>query len=450
MIRVWLVLGFCAAAATARAEELRPRTNVVRVEHQTLLGNPSLGPAHAPVTAELFLVPGQAESNRAYRRLLELHERHPRRLRVVFRVITRHAQVVVPIASLEAYAQGKFDAFMEAVLTAKGAVRRDHLAKIADEAGLDPVRLERALDRAQDPELPAPLRENERRRQRRGGANVPELLFNGVPVKQPLPALDVDELERYYDDAYAEAVQLMDDGVPVERIVEATERRTALPHAIGFWPAGQVDDPEPGFTPPEGAPPLAKRALDLTGLPTLGPDDARLEVVVLCNLRYVSCRQQVEAVGKKLQDLYADDLRLVWYPWYDPRVEGNEDAPALHAAAICAEAQGAGWKWIDETLRQVVRGAGEGDIDRLIDDVAERAGVDRARLDACLASGAVAAADARVADAMAAGVHHGPAFVIGGRVFIGGFDDWRVAAPFVDGELAPGLLEQLVPHWTDP
>lgn len=435
-------------AATARADDLAPRANVVRVEHRPAADNPGLGPSSAPVVAELFLVPGQIESNRAYKRLVELQSRHPRRLRVVFRVITRQAQVVIPIAALEAYAQGKFDEFMDAIVAARsGAVRREQLPAIAEAAGMDAVRLDQALERALDlDQLPEPLRDNDRRRLRQRGANVPELLFNGAPVGQTLSALDVEELERYYDDAYAAAQALIADGVPAEQILEASERALAPTWAVTFESAAPIDDPEPGWEQPEGPPPLLDKTLGLDGLPSEGGDAATVEMIVLCNLRYVSCRQQLDAVGRRLHDLYPDEIRLVWHPWYDVAVEGNQDAPRLHAAALCAEAQGAGWKWIDETMRQVMRGAAEGDVETMIDAVAELAEVDRVELDRCIAR-LGDEVDRKVADAIAAGVTHGPAIVIGGRIYEGGFTDWRAAAPLVDAELGPGLLERMVPDW---
>ncbi|MCB9562396.1 MAG: hypothetical protein H6708_18485 [Kofleriaceae bacterium] len=439
-----------AAAVALPVRAAPPRGGqVVRVEHRPSDQNPALGPSAAPVTAELFFVPGQIESNRAYRRLLELQSRHPRRLRVVFRVITRQAQVVIPIAALEAYAQGKFDDFMQAILSARaGTVRRDNLPDVASAAGMDPVRLDQAIERALDPDLlPEPLRANERRRLRRRAVNVPDLLLNGAPIGRPLQGLDVDELERYYDDAYAAAQTLLDDGVPLEHVVEAAEQAALPTEAPRTYPAGPVDDAGPGFELPEGPPPLLSRPLELTGLPADGPEDAPTEVVILCNLRYASCRTQVIAIGRKLRDLFPDEIRLVFYPWFDADVEGNEDAARLHRAAVCAEQQGVGWRWVEETVHQVMRQAGDGSVDAIIGKVAELAEVDPDRLDACLSTGADADLQARVGAAIAAGVDHGPAVVIGGRVYLGGFTDWRAAAPLVEAELAPGLLGRAVPDW---
>jgi len=445
----WLIV-LCLAAGLAQAD-VAQRPNVVRVEHRPAEDNPTLGRATAPVTAELFFVPGQPESNRAYKRVVELADRHPRRLRVILRVITRQAAVVVPIVAMEAFAQGKFDDFMDAILaTRSGAVRRDDLPALAEAAGLDPDRVEAALERALEPELyPAPLKANDNRRLRQHGANIPELLFNGVPVGQTLTSLDVDDLETFYAAAYDEAQAMLGDGVPVEHLVEAAERAAQSPYAIESYPAGPIDDPEPDYELPEGAPPLLDRALDLGGLPGEGVGVAPVEVVLLCNLRYVSCRSQLESVGRRLLELYPEDVRLVWAPWYDLEVAGNETAPRLHAAALCAERQGAGWKWIDETLRQVFRGVGEGngDIDALIDAVAELAEVDRATLDDCLDDLDDDEVTARVRAAVDAGVHHGPAMVIGGRAYVGGFTDWRAAAPLIEAELAPGLLERMAPTW---
>jgi predicted DsbA family dithiol-disulfide isomerase len=449
-IRTDALLLVAALATTASADELAPRPNVVRVEHRPADQNPSLGPQDAPVTAELFFVPGQVESNRAYRRMLELQARHPRRLRVIFRVITRQAQVVVPIAALEAFAQGKFDEFMDAVLAARnGTVRRDNLPAIAEQAGMDAVRLEQALQRALDPETqPEPLKDNERRRLRQHGANVPELLFNGVPVGQTLSALDVDDLDVTYQASYEQAAILLADGVSPRHLLEAIARDTEPETAVTSYPAGPIDDPAPDVELSDDPPPLLGHALDLDGLPADGDADAPVEIVVLCNLRYDSCRQQVE-IGRRVLDLYPHEVRLYWYPWYDVTVEGNEEAAHLHAAALCAEEQGAGWKWIDETLRQVRGGAAEHEASRMIDAVTALAGVDDKVLAACLDDTDDATLDRRVHAAVAAGVEHGPALVIGGRIYAGGFTDWRAATPLVDAELSPGLLERMVPSWDE-
>lgn len=442
------VLLLVCIASIARAD-VAPRSNVVRVEHRPADDNPTLGPSVAPVTAELFFVPGQIESNRAYRRVVELWERHPRRLRVVFRVITRGAAVVVPIVALEAFAQGKFADLMDAILaTRSGTVRHDDLPALARAAGLDPDRVAAARERALEPEqYPAVLRGNENRRARRRGNNIPELLFNGDRVDESLTGLDVEDLEKYYDAAYDEAQIFLADGVPMEHLVEAAERAATPTTAIEEYKAGPIDDPEPDYEA-EPAAPLLDRALDLRGLPTEGPEDAAVEVVLLCNLRYVSCRTQLEEARKLLQH-YPDELRLSWVPWFDVAVVGNETAPRIHAAALCAERQGQGWKWIDETLRQVFRGAGEGNArpDELIDTVAELAEVDRDALDDCLDDVDDQAVIDRVQAAIAAGVRHSPAMVIGGRVYEGGFTSWQTAQDVLDKELAPGLLERMAPSW---
>lgn len=446
-MRVPLILLALAGTATA---DVQPRHNVVRVEHRPADDNPTLGGTSAPVTAELFFVPGQVESNRAYKRVLELYARHPRRLRVIFRVITRQAAVVVPIVALEAFAEGKFEDFMDVILGARsGAVRRDDLPALTEAAGLDPERVATALDRALDPDLyPAALAANENRRARQG-TNIPELLFNGTQVGQTLTSLDVDDLDAEYHAAYDEAQVLLADGVPIAHLVEAVERNADPGYALGGYPAGPIDDPEPELELPEGVPPLLDHPLDLDGLPTDGDAGAPVEVVLLCNLRYVSCRSQLDSVARRLRDLYPDEVRLVWAPWFDLDVAGNETAPRLHAAALCAERQGAGWKWIDETLRQVFRGVGEGngDVDTLIDAVAKLAEVDDDALRDCLDTMTDDEVIARVEAAKAAGVTHAPALVIGGRAYAGGFTDWRAAKPVIDTELAPGLLEQLAPSW---
>lgn len=445
-VRILVALVTLGVAASALADAPRPRPHVVRVEHRAAEDNPSLGPAGAPVTAELFLVPGQNESNRAYRRVVELQARHPQRLRVVFRVITRSAQQVVPLAALEAHAQGRFHEFMAELLTSRtGTIKKDDLPAYASRAGVDPIRLARALDRAEDPDLvPVVLRANERRWWRRG-ANVPELLFNGARVGAPLQSLDVDELEPYYVAAYEQAQQLLADGVPPERLVEAAERAAAPRWAITEWEAGPIDDAELGWEPPPGPPPLLARPLDTAGLPAVGGVDAPVQIVVACNLLYPSCRTQL-AMARRLHELYPDEVRLVWHPWFDQDVEGSEDAPALHTAALCAEEQEVGWRWVEETGHQMMR-TRDPELEEVIAKVTDLVEVDRAALTRCRARREADAVARQVAAAVAAGVDRAPAWVINGRVFLGGFTDVRGAAPVVDAELAPGLLERLVPSW---
>jgi hypothetical protein len=399
------------------------------------------------VTAELFFVPGHVESGRAFRRLVELQARHPRRLRVVFRVVSRQAALVVPVATLEAYAQGKFHEFMDALVDHGGAVRREQLPALAEAAGVDPVRLEEALERALEPDrLPDALRANDRRRRRLLGvsANIPELTFNAAPPRQPLASLDAEELEALYQQAWEAAVAMMDEGVPPGEVLAESQRRRAPDDAIVAYPASALDDREPEDDPGERPPPLLREPLALAGLPSDGPADAPVVAVVLCNLRYVSCRAQLESVAGRLRELYPDELRLTWYPWYDRSVEGNEAAPRLHAAALCAERQGAGWKWLDEATRLAIRIGPPQDVAQAIELVAERAAVDRQLLDACLEEPGDPAG-ALVDAAVAAGVVAGPAVVLGGRLYLGGFTDWPGAVPMVETELAPGLLERLVP-----
>ncbi|MBZ0231369.1 MAG: hypothetical protein K8M05_03400, partial [Deltaproteobacteria bacterium] len=63
------------------------------------------------------------------------------------------------------------------------------------------------------------------------------------------------------------------------------------------------------------------------------------------------------------------------------------------------------------------------------------------------ASGEPAGARAAVEAARAAGIGYGPTVVIGGRAYLGGFNEDRKAADRVADELAPGLLEALIPSW---
>src|SRR5262249_20241563 len=152
--------------------------------------------------------------------------------------------------------------------------------------------------------------------------------------------------------------------------------------------------------------------LDLTGLPSDGDADAPVEIIVLCNLGYDSCRLQLD-LARKLLDLYPHDVRVIWHPWYDVGSEANEDAAHLHAAALCAEQQGDGGRFIDELRRQVRIGAIR-DTDGLIDAAPRLSGIDEAAEATCLGGDTDEDVHRRVAAAVAAGVRASPAIVIGG------------------------------------
>jgi hypothetical protein len=233
----WL-LPCLLVAAPALASPAQPRAQVARVEHRAPAEPPSLGPRKAPVTIELFFVPGVASSNAAYGNLVDLQRRHPRRIRLVFRPLERQGHLQAPEAALEAHVQGRFFDFMDAAVDTGRVLREREVEVIAGELGLDLARIQRAW--ADERHRPA-LEENERRRLHHRGRNTPEMLLNGVPAPRPVGAMGQDELEEAYRDAYERAAELIADGVATDRIPDVlAAERTPEPVTVNLGPLDDV------------------------------------------------------------------------------------------------------------------------------------------------------------------------------------------------------------------
>jgi len=431
-----LVAAMCGTAVAGPA----PRAHVTRVDHRPPDEPPSVGPRDAPVTIELFIIPSNPNSTAAYRNLIELQDRHPRRIRLVIRPLERQTQVLAPEAALEAHAQGKFFEFMDAAAEAGRVLHEQDIAAIAAGVGVDMAKVRRAWeDERHEPELEA----NERRRIHRHGRNTPEMLLNGVPAPRPVGSMGMEELEEAYQDAYGKAQELIAQGVPVAllpHILADEEPQPWVPINLG-----QIDDPDPTEPPPPAEPFLLRRPLDLRGLPSEGEPTAPVPIVVLCNLRYQSCVRQVQN-AVRIAEQFPDEVRVVWHPLYAESAEEVASLDLLHRAALCAEGQGAGWRWVEQALVRTQRSHGRSSDPREeIDEIAGQAEVDRPKLDRCLATGDSLAARRRVRAAVAAGVNHAPAVVVGGRIYMGGLQEVRGLQMLIEDELRPGLLERAVP-----
>jgi len=439
MRRVALLL--IATTAIVRAEPAPP-PNIAKVAHRAAGDVPALGPTDALVTIELFFIPGTAQARAPYRALVALQARHPRRVRLVLRPLSRQGMILVPEAVMEAHAQGKFFEMIDAIASSGRTLSRQDVLAIASQVGVDAARVASAWD---DERHKAELDGNEVRRQRRYALSVPDALFNGAPVERPLPSLSDADLEATYQDAYDRAAALLDEGVPRKALPEAFERELVRPPAL-FVP-GPVDDSS-GEAPPDD-PPLATRPLGLAGLPSSGPVGAPVPVVVLCDLTQRSClRQMVTAV--KTAALFKDEVRIVWSPWYatDASADTLETSDLVARAALCAEEQGAGWDFVDKALERTQRlGARWGEAEQAIREVTDEAGADVRALAVCMRVRPPDRARDHIDDAVARGVKHGPAIVVGGRVYMGGVSEPRILQGLIEDELEPGLIGRAAPDW---
>ncbi len=439
MIRTALVpalVALLAVAARADAPTLAPRPNITRIAHQPLGGAPSMGPADALVTVELFFIPGAQQSRAVLGRMVALAERHPRRVRLVLRPLERQGQILVPEALLEAAAHGKawelLDAFDE---SGRPPSREQLLAQVAA-LGIDPRRVSAAWD---DERHKAALDANERRRVRRYAQSVPDALFNGRSVRRPLPSLSDDDLEEAYRDAYARAQRYLADGVPRAALAAAFER--ALDRPTTMFVPGPVEDRDDDL--PDGDPPLLTHPLDPTGLPALGRADAPVVVLVFCDLTQRGCHRQL-ATAARVVELFPTEARVVWSPWYSIALDISSDADQLARAAMCAAADDLGWEWLTAAVSRGQRRALD---HNALPGLARDVELDPARLDACLARIPPGAARIRIARAADAGITHGPTVVVGGRIYVGGVAEARVLQSLIEDELEPGLLDQAAPEY---
>jgi predicted DsbA family dithiol-disulfide isomerase len=434
------------AEEPAPAVDLAPRRNIAKVDHRPGGEAPVVGPSDALVTIELFFVAGAQPTRGPFEQLRELQAAHPSRIRLVFRVLQRGGNLLAPVAALEAEAQGKFFEFMS-VLVKKNNVRREQLLEMARQVGLDTTRLAQAWD---DDRHEAALLANESRRRRlHAGNTLPSAAFNSEMLVRPIAGLEAKELEEPYLLAYDRALDKLDRGVPIDHLGQAFDREALAAREPQTLAPGPIDDPDPDAGA-EAVAQLVTVPLDTRGWPSSGPADADVTVVVLCNLRTVACRTQLVERALTVAGWFDDQVRIVWAPMFDPAADDAAATTMINDAALCAEELGAGWSWVEQAAQAAYRRHGKPtDPDKEIDDVIKATDLDSAAVARCLASGAGASARA-VARIRASGVKSGPSLVVGGRVYPGGVGDARMLQGLVEDELAPGILEDLVPDWSSP
>jgi hypothetical protein len=447
-----VVIALASAAAAAPGE-------VVRVEHRDPSALPSAGPAGAPVTIEMFFVPGYNSRTSWYRALEDLQRRHPSKIRLVYRVLTISGQTRVPYLALEAAAEGKYRELMtklhEAQATRPTTLSDLQLLDVVKAAGVDP---ERAALAMKDPP-PAYKRlvdGNERRRKQHvHAANEPTVLFNGRPIVVPLVSLTTNDLERQYHAALDEAEDLLDRGATPATLADAFDATRALPAEITVQ-AGPTDEE---IGEPATEPPLANPPLDLRGLPSYGPPDAAVTILVACSPTSLNCEQPLGAAAQTQRDVYPEKVRVVWAPYFDVARDDAADLALLGDAALCAEQVGTsferegdfdsttspGWRWATAMLHQLKQRKRLHTTVTLIDDVAWTLSVEPQAFATCRAQMAGTTL-AWIEAARHSGIRTSPATVIGGRIY-GPVTDGTTLQLLVEAELAPGWLGEAAPSW---
>jgi hypothetical protein len=446
----------CGLGPAGAVPQGREPGSVVRVEHRDPDTAPSRGPASAPVTIEFFFQPNTSATTRlpSYRALERLQANHPTRIRVIYRVMKRSGQVQLPTATLEAHAQGKFFELMEELHRNRTTttLSRNDVLELARKIDMDIPRLSAAIatDRYREA-----LEANDRRQERlmRGQSSLPNALFNTRPPRSSLAAMSDGEYEREYAEAYERALELIDRGVDPRHLMAAFDAlvlRGTQPIVIS---TGPTDDDVGGDATDHR---LASPPLQLAGLPSFGKPAARapVPVVILCRPNDSTCGNSLRQLSK-LQQTYANEIRLVWAPWFDVSRDDAADLTLLGDAALCAELVGSspddlsaspGWRWIEKQLQRASRSHGRrSPAEKLIDEVTAEVDIDPQKLSACRARLANATLD-WIERTRRSGVTRAPALVIGGRIYEG-IPDQAVIQQLVEAELAPGVLGELAPAW---
>jgi hypothetical protein len=444
-----LGLGLGSAGAVPPGRE---PGQVVRVEHRDPDTVPSRGPASAPVTVEFFFLPGTNAQTRlpSYRMIEKLQANHPARIRVIFRVVKRNAQVQIPTAALEAHAQGKFFEFMEELHRNRTAttLSAPEILELARKIGMDVPRVAAAIKNDRYIDV---LEANDHRLNRitRGQPSVPAVLFNTKPPRSAIASMSDGDYEREYAEAYERAQDLIDRGVAPRFLMEAFDTlllRSTQPF-VGTGPT----DGDPAGDISEHR--LASPPLSLAGLPSFGKADAKAPVLLLCRPNASECESSLQQL-RKLQQTYFDEVRLVWAPWFDVSREDAADLTLLGDAVLCAEQVGSspdlsaspGWRWIEKQLQRTNRARGRrSPAEKLIDDITAEIAIDPQKLSACRARVANATLE-WIERARKSGVTRAPALIIGGRIYES-IPDQGVIQQLIEAELAPGVLGELAPAW---
>ena len=428
-----------AASKAAGKRKAKPAGKIVKVEHSPPAQAPILGPRLAPVTIDFFMDPRERMSQQIDRMLRQLAERHPKRLRVVYRIVSKQRQSVWQAeAAREAFAQDRFREFMDAYYVNRRWPHRDDLRQIGEAAGLDVEALEQAVAPGTSPHAEGIVAEYWYSRRRRVNA-IPGILVNGQP--KLLSPGSLEELESLYDQAYEPARVRLDDGMRLEDLYPwlLREADASVEVPVGLV-AGSVDGLSGRDKLPRGTGKLVGGLVDTSGALSRGPESAAAVLVFVCNFQTRHCKNMHDNI-EELRLMFPDELRVVFHHQLDDEDKRQPLSRALAEGAECAHEQGAFWSYYDELFSSYLStsiGA---------DDILARA--EKLELSAepfaeCMSSmkHAEKVEDARVA-AERAGIEHTPSVVIGGRVYIG-LQSTHVLRDLLLVELGPGLLETLL------
>jgi protein-disulfide isomerase len=447
------------AATGAPATTTAPRPQLATVRHRPMGEHPALGPLLAPVTIDFFAKPDDRTTATLHRQLITLQQRHPRRVRIVYRLVGPGRGHDLAVAALEAFAQGRFQEFFDAAMSRPDhlPLARDSITALCRQVGVDVVRVEDAWARGRHDEA---LYASDGLRRRRTDT-APGLLFNGRDLGRA-SSMNLDKLETHYRGAYEHARAALERGVPLEHLYEVLVREHAAEQAarIPREFLGAVDDlSAAALRDLDTAPRLVRQGIEVPGH-DLGRADAPVTVRVYCRFLSANCAMLRSSLAA-LRDEFPDQVRVVFHHML-PEPPGAEadgsaattpalrDLVAMHRAALCAGEQGAFWDFYRLAYQPQMPQHRVLDVHAQITALLPALPVDIERFQACTSRpGGDDEVLALARAARAAGVVHTPTVVIGGRAYLGYKSSLDLRA-LVEEALLPGLLEQVFPTLEDP
>ncbi len=439
----------CAPGAPASGDTPKPRPQHVTIDHEAVGELPSVGPRYAPVTIDYIVNLSAHRGTKVHSALLELAERHPRRLRIVYRLVVGGGETMQAEAAMEAFAQGRFLPFLREFLQFRSRKRRPpdrgpELMGVCERAGVDYERLEAAWA---DERYRDVFDENRIFGRRRHAVGAPALLFNGRAWAQRISSINVARLETIYDSSYARAKQLLDDGVPLKYVYPYSLRLADLAIPLQEIKAGVVD----GGRPPEHRgllenPPLVG-PLARRGGHSIGPSDAPVVVRFYCNFLSSYCASLRRSVDL-LREYYPTEVRVVFHHMFPSGITASHKLRLItvHKIALCADRQGLFWEFYDLVYQNHRMRANP---DRAAELATEMLDLDPDEYKVCMADKAMAEKVMElVRMGNKAGITETPTVVIGGRMYPGSKSAVDLRS-LVDRELLPGLLETFAPTYGD-
>ena len=148
----------------------------------------------------------------------------------------------------------------------------------------------------------------------------------------------------------------------------------------------------------------------------IGSDSAKVEVWEFSDFECPYCARFAILAMPDIQTRLVATGRVRWRFVHYP-LQGHTKSPTAHLAAACANEQGRFWPMHDALYEAQDTWTNARNLVAAIDDVADRAGLDRARFDACMSARGAAwgrvLGDKALGDSV--GINGTPTFFVNGR-----------------------------------